>query len=74
LLFDCFDAGRLLTPFETNAVRKAEPALLSTQLPSEVIIARVLRNLSVAYEYSGNIEKAQFTRSLLNELEQAAGL
>jgi regulator of sirC expression with transglutaminase-like and TPR domain len=74
LLFDCFDAGRLLSPFETNAVRKAEPTLLSTPLPSEVIIARVLRNLSVAYEHSGDIEKAQFTRSLLNELEQAAGL
>ena len=74
LLFDCFDAGRLLSPFETNAIRKAEPRLLSTRMPSEVIVARVLRNLSVAYEHTGEFDKVQSLQAMLGELEQATGL
>jgi len=74
LLFDCFDAGRLLSPFETNAIRKAEPRLLSTRMPSEVIVARVLRNLTVSYEHTGEFDKVQSIQSMLGELEQATGL
>jgi hypothetical protein len=74
LLFDCFDAGRLLSPFETNAIRKAEPRLLSTRMPSEVIVARVLRNLTVAYEHTGEFDKVQAIQAMLGELEQATGL
>jgi len=74
LLFDCFDAGRLLSPFETNAIRKAEPKLLSTRMPSEVIVARVLRNLTVAYEHTGEFDKVKSIQSMLGELEQATGL
>ncbi len=73
LLFDCFDAGRLLSPFETNAIRKAEPRLLETRMPSEVIVTRVLRNLTVAYEHSGEFEKMQYVQGLLSELEHATG-
>ena len=71
LLFDCFDSGRLLSPFETNAIRKAEPRLLSTRMPAEVIVARILRNLAVAYEHSGEFEKMQYVQALLSELEHA---
>lgn len=74
LLFDCFDAGRLLSPFETNAIRKAEPKLLSTRMPSEVIVARVLRNLTVSYEHTGEFDKVQSIQAMLGELEQATGL
>ena len=74
LLFDCFDAGRLLSPFETNAIRKAEPKLLSTRMPSEVIVARVLRNLTVSYEHTGEFDKVKSIQSMLGELEQATGL
>lgn len=71
LLFDCFDAGRLLTPFETNAIRKAEPSLLSQRTTPESIVARVLRNLAVSYEHSGQRAQVQFAQTLLNELQQA---
>lgn len=69
LLFDCFDSGRLLSPQETNAIRKAEPHLLRAPASPEDIIARVLRNLSVAYEHSGDFAKARFVRELLQHLE-----
>ncbi len=72
LLFDCFDAGRLLSPFETNAIRKAEPQLLGTRMPPEAIVTRVLRNLAVAYEHCGDFDRVRFVHSLLSELEQAA--
>ena len=74
LLFDCFDAGRLLSPFETNAIRKAEPRLLKTRMPSEVIVARVLRNLAVSYEHSGELEKMKTIQNWLSQLEHATGL
>lgn len=73
LLFDCFDAGRLLTPFETNAIRKAEPRLLSARMASEIIVARILRNLAVAYEHAGETENVRYIQSLLSQLEHATG-
>ena len=69
LLFDCFDSGRLLSPQETSAIRKAEPHLLRSPASPEAIIARVLRNLSVAYEHNGDFAKARFVRELLQHLE-----
>ena len=71
LLFDCFDAGRLLSPFEINAIRKAEPLLLAARMPSEIIVERVLRNLTVAYQHSGELEKMQHIQGWLIELEHA---
>ena len=69
LLFDCFDSGRLLSPTETAAIRKAEPQLLQAPASPEAIIARVLRNLYVAYDHNGDFPKARFVRELLQHLE-----
>jgi regulator of sirC expression with transglutaminase-like and TPR domain len=71
--FDCFDGGRLLTDTEVRALRKAAPDAVAEPASAEVMIARILRNLAVAYEQSGDKEKTLFMLELLGELEQATG-
>jgi hypothetical protein len=38
------------------------------------MVARVLRNLVVAYEQTGSLDKVRLMLELLGELEQAAGV
>jgi regulator of sirC expression with transglutaminase-like and TPR domain len=73
LLFDCFNEGRLLSESETAALRKAAPWAIETPASAVVIIARILRNLAVAFEQNDDVRKAQFMLTLLSQLERAAG-
>lgn len=70
--YDCFDGGRRLKFAEVAALRKAEPSATDAATPAILILARVLRNLVVAFEHTGDLEKARFTLGLLAELEHAA--
>ena len=74
LLFDCFNDGRLLSESETDALRKAAAWAIDTPASAVVIIARVLRNLAVAFEQNDEVHKAHFMLTLLSQLERAAGL
>lgn len=74
LLFDCFNDGRLLSESETAALRKAAPWAIDAPASAVVIIARVLRNLAVAFEQNDDVHKAHFMLALLSQLERAAGL
>lgn len=73
LFFDCFDGGRMLSEIEANALRKAAPLAVAEPASAEIMIARFLRNLAVAYEQNGDKEKTLFMLALLGELEQATG-
>lgn len=73
LFFDCFDGGRMLSDAEAAALRKAAPMAVAEPASAEIMIARFLRNLAVAYEQSGDKEKTLFMLALLGELEQATG-
>ena len=70
--YDCFDGGRRLKFAEVAALRKAEPSATDAAAPAILILARVLRNLVVAFEHTGDLEKARFTLGMLAELEHAA--
>lgn len=73
IIFDCY-GGRALSAQEAAALHKAVPHEMSIRAPAVVIVARTLRNLVVAFEQTGDINKARFMLSLLSELEQAPGL
>lgn len=70
LIFDCFNGGRVLSPGESAALRKAEPQAMTVAAPAIAIVARVLRNLVVAFEQTGSLDKARFMISLLSDLER----
>ena len=70
--YDCFDGGRRLKFTEVAALRKAEPSATDAATPAILILARVLRNLVVAFENTGDLEKARFALGMLAELEHAA--
>jgi regulator of sirC expression with transglutaminase-like and TPR domain len=71
--FDCFDRGRVLSPLETAAIRKAAPDATSQPSRPEDIVARFLRNLAAAYQHQGDRTKAHFMLQLLGELESSRG-
>ncbi len=73
VIFDCY-GGRALSAQEAAALSKAVPHEMSIRAPAVVIVARTLRNLVIAFEQTGDINKARFMLSLLSELEQAPGL
>ena len=72
LFFDCFNGGRLLSDDESDALLKAAPHAMSTTAPAVAIVARVLRNLVVAFEQTGSPDKARLMISLLSDLERLA--
>jgi regulator of sirC expression with transglutaminase-like and TPR domain len=74
LFFDCFGGGRVLAEHEVSALFKAAPGAMSEPAPALVMVARVLRNLVVAYEQTGSLDKVRLMLELLGELEQAAGV
>jgi regulator of sirC expression with transglutaminase-like and TPR domain len=71
IYFDPYDGGRELTQLEAQAIRKAAPDATARTARAEEIVARVLRNLATAYEYSGDRSKAHFMLQLLEELVTA---
>lgn len=70
LFFDCFNGGRLLSDEESAALLKAAPHAMSVAAPAVAIVARVLRNLIVAFEQTGSLDKARFMVALLSDLER----
>jgi regulator of sirC expression with transglutaminase-like and TPR domain len=72
LFFDCFGGGRILEEHEVAALYKAAPGAMSQSAPALAMVARVLRNLVMAYEQTGSIDKVRLMLELLGELEQAA--
>lgn len=71
LIFDCHDAGRVLQPFEVEALRKTAPYAMSTPATARAIIARVLRNYATAHHVAGNRSSTLFHLNLLQQLEAA---
>jgi len=71
LVFDCHDAGRLLQPFEVDALRKSAFHAMSTPANARSIVARVLRNFATAFHVQGNRTATLFHLNLLQQLEAA---
>jgi regulator of sirC expression with transglutaminase-like and TPR domain len=74
MLFDPFSGGRVLPPAELAAFLQVAPRGVETifREPASalVIMARVLRNLIVAYRHTGETEHGTFFRRLLEELQR----
>jgi hypothetical protein len=68
-VFDPYNGGRLLSAREVAGLRKAAPLELSEGASSRQIIARVLRNLSVAFHHSGKGDGSGLMLSLLHSLD-----
>lgn len=68
-VFDPFNGGRALSPREVGALQRAAPGEMSEAAPARDIVARVLRNLSVAYYQSGESDKSALMLSLLRSME-----
>ena len=64
-VFDPFNGGRVLSAREVGALRKAAPGEMMSAASARDIIARVLRNLSVAYHHAGQTERSGLMLSLL---------
>jgi len=67
-VFDPFNGGRMLGVREVALLRQAAPLEMSERASSRQIIARVLRNLSVAFHSSGEPHEAAIMLSLLQTL------
>lgn len=63
--FDPFNGAKALSAREVNALQRAAPGAMSEAAPATEIVARVLRNLSVAYYQSGEVENSALMLSLL---------
>lgn len=68
-VFDPFNGGRVLSPREVATLQKAAPAEMSDAATAREIMARVLRNLSVAYHHAGENEHSALMISLLHTVE-----
>ena len=53
-VFDPFNGGRVLSPREVATLQKAAPGEMADAASARDIVARVLRNLSVAYYHAGD--------------------
>lgn len=68
-VFDPFNGGRVLSPREVATLQKAAPIEMSDAATARDIVARVLRNLSVAYHHAGENEHSALMLSLLRAQE-----
>ncbi len=68
-VFDPYNGGKALSPREVGALQRAAPAEMSEAASAPAIVARVLRNLSVAYYQSGEGQKSALMLELLRGLE-----
>lgn len=71
IIFDCFNAGRILPQTEVEALYKTIPAEMAAPTPAVTMIARVLSNMAVAFDHAGEKVKMQFILTLLSELHDA---
>lgn len=69
-VFDPFNGGRVLSAREIATLQKAAPAEMSDAATARDIIARVLRNLSVAYHHAGENKHSALMISLLRAQER----
>lgn len=67
-VFDPFNGGRMLSAREVASLRRAAPAEMNEGASSRQIIARVTRNLSVAFHDCDEAEGAHLMLSLLHAL------
>lgn len=67
--FDPFNGGRALSPHEIATLAKAAPHEMNSCASAREIVARVLRNLSVAYYQSGEDAKSGLMLSLLRSMD-----
>lgn len=68
-VFDPFNRGRMLSAREVATLQKAAPGEMRSSASSREIIARVLRNLSVAYHHNNDSEKSGLMLSLLRAMD-----
>ena len=64
-VFDPFNGGRILSAREVATLLKAAPGEMTGAASAREIIARVLRNLSVAFHHAGETERSGLMLSLL---------
>ena len=70
-VFDPFNGGRVLSAREVATLQKAAPAEMSDAATARDVVARVLRNLSVAYHHAGENEHSSLMISLLRAQDGA---
>ncbi len=68
-VFDPYNRGRMLSAREVATLEKAAPGEMSSPATAREIIARVLRNLSVAYHHNGEGESSGLMLSLLRAMD-----
>ena len=68
-VFDPFNGGRMLSAREVASLRRAAPAEMNEGASSRQIVARVTRNLSVAFHDRDEAEGAHLMLSLLHSLQ-----
>lgn len=71
VFFDPFNGGYEFSPGEADALRRASSETVREAATAPDIIARVLRNLALAYQHEGELEHARFVYDLLSRLENA---
>ena len=67
-VFDPYNGGRVLSGKEVATLQRAAPLEMNKAASSQIIIERVLRNLSVAYYQSGETPKAELMLRLARRL------
>ena len=68
-VFDPYNRGRMLSDREVATLEKAAPGEMRSSASAREIVARVLRNLSVAYHHGGNGEHSGLMLSLLRAMD-----
>ena len=68
-VFDPYNRGRMLSAREVATLQKAAPGEMNSGASAREIIARVLRNLSVAYHHGGEGEHSGLMLSLLRAMD-----
>jgi len=69
-VFDPFNGGKMMSAREVALLRQAAPLEMNGRASSRQIVARVTRNLSVAFHSSGQSEEVELLVSLLEELHE----
>jgi len=68
-VFDPFNGGKMMSAREVGLLRQAAPLEMNGRASSRAIVARIARNLSVAFHSSGQNGEAELLVSLLKELD-----
>ncbi|RYX86149.1 hypothetical protein EON83_02705 [bacterium] len=68
-VFDPYNRGQMLSAREVAILEKAAPGEMRSAATAREIIARVLRNLSVAYHHNGDTEASGLMLSLLRAMD-----